>query len=139
MARYPNYDAAVRHFGGYAADAFSTERAARWSDPRGAFLHAMHRHEWGDFHYVVTGKNADGSLMYEGGWQNNRRLGMHDTYRMAENVFEELDAPGEWFHNEKTSTLYFFPMKEVKLKDTLIEVVRLRHLIEVRGAKRVTL
>lgn len=139
MARYPNFDPAVRHFHGYAADAFSRERATRWADPLGAYLHAMHRHEWGDFHYIVTGKNADGTLAYEGGWQNNRRLGMHDAYRMVENVFEELDAPGEWFHDAKTSTLYFFPPSGLDLKTAHIEVVRLRHLIELHGAKNVML
>ena len=42
MARYPNFDPNVRHFNGYAADAISPERAARWQDPRGGFIHAMH-------------------------------------------------------------------------------------------------
>ncbi|MCC7375729.1 MAG: PDZ domain-containing protein [Verrucomicrobiales bacterium] len=133
MARYPNFDPAIAHFNGYAADAFAPARAARWSDPRGGFIHAMHRHEWGDFHYLITGKSADGSVTYEGGWQNNRRLGMHDRYRMVENVFEELDAPGEWFHDPKTSTLYFLPPAGVDPTKALFEGVRLRHLIEVRG------
>ena len=42
MARYPNYDPSRRIFNGYAADAFSPERAARWADPRGGYIHAMH-------------------------------------------------------------------------------------------------
>src|ERR1051325_3714602 len=33
LARYPNFDSSVRIFNGYAKDAFSPERAARWSDP----------------------------------------------------------------------------------------------------------
>jgi len=139
MARYPNFDPRVRHFNGYAADAFSPERAKRWADPTGAYLHAMHLHEWGDFHYRVTGKTPEGTLAYEGGWQNNRRLGMHKTYRMVENVFEELDAPGEWFHDSKSATLYLFPPPGVELATATVEAVRLRHLIELRGAKRVTL
>ena len=28
---------------------------------------------------------------------------------MVENIFEELDAPGEWFHNATANTLYFKP------------------------------
>ncbi|MBB6053604.1 PDZ domain-containing protein [Armatimonas rosea] len=139
MARYPNFDPSVRHFNGYAADAFSKERASRWANPTGAFLHAMHRHEWGDFHYRVTGKNADGTLAYEGGWQNNRRLGMHETFRMVENVFEELDAPGEWFHDEKANLLYFYPPEGLALKTAVVEAVRLRHLVELRGTSRVAL
>jgi hypothetical protein len=133
MARYPNFDPAVAHFSGYAADAFAPARAAHWSDPRGGFIHAMHRHEWGDFHYLITGKASDGSVTYEGGWQNNRRLGMHDRYRMVENIFEELDAPGEWFHDPKTSTLYFLPPGGIDAAKAVFEGVRLRHLVEVRG------
>ncbi len=72
LARYPDFDPRVRHFSGYAADAFSPERARRWADPTGAYLHAMHRHDWGDFPYRVTGKAPDGTLRFEGGWQNNR-------------------------------------------------------------------
>ena len=36
-------------------------------------------------------------------------MGMHDSIRFVENIFEELDAPGEWFLDAKTGTLYFYP------------------------------
>jgi len=133
MARYPNFDPNVRHFNGFAADAFSPARASRWSDPRGGFIHAMHAPEWGDFHYLITGKNPNNEVSYEGGWQNNRRMGMHKTYRMVENIFEELDAPGEWFHDAKGGVLYFYPPEDLDLNGAIVEAVRLRHLIEFRG------
>jgi hypothetical protein len=133
MARRPNFDPNVRHFNGFSPDAFRAERAARWVDPRGGFIHAMHVHEWGDFHYRITGKDAQGNVTYEGGWQNNRRMGMHPKYRMVENIFEELDAPGEWFHDAKTGTLYFYPPPGTDLATATVEVVRLRHLVEFRG------
>ncbi|MFT5129192.1 MAG: hypothetical protein ACI8W8_002814 [Rhodothermales bacterium] len=37
----------------------------------------MHRSMWGDFHYRITGKDEQGELILEGGWQNNRQMGMH--------------------------------------------------------------
>jgi hypothetical protein len=135
LARYPNYDPNSEYFDGWAADAFSKERAARWADPTGGYIHAMHRALWGDFHYVITGKNAEGEVTYEGGWQNNRRMGMHDKYRFVENIFEELDSPGEWFLNEKTSTLYFYPPANTDLHAAVFEAVRLPHLIEFRGSE----
>ncbi|MCU0915310.1 MAG: PDZ domain-containing protein [Planctomycetes bacterium] len=134
MARYPNFDPNVRHFNGFSADAFGPERAERWADPRGGFIHVMHVHEWGDFHYRIIGKDAQNRVTYEGGWQNNRRMGMHARYRMVENIFEELDAPGEWFHDTKTGTLYFYPPPGTDLATATIEVVRLRHLVEFRGS-----
>ena len=135
MARYPNFDPRIRILNGYAKDAFGPERAARWVDPSGGFIHAMHLHEWGDFHYVITGKDASGLPTYEGGWQNNRRLGMHKEYRFVENIFEELDAPGEWFLDEKTRALYFYPPAGLDLAKATVESVRLRHLVEFRGTE----
>jgi hypothetical protein len=133
MARYPNWDPGVRHYQGFAADAISPERVAGWSSPAGGYLHAMHRHEWGGYHYRILGKDERGGLRMEGGWQNNRRLGMHDRYRMVENIFEELDAPGEWYHQAESGWLYVYPPEGVDLARAVIEVVRLRHLVELRG------
>ena len=133
LARYPNFDPNVRIFNGYAKDAISPERAARWSDPKGGFIHVMHEAMWGGMHYVITGRDAQGNLTYEGGWQNNRPSGMHNEYRFVENIFEELDAPGEWFLDAKTSTLYFFPPKGLDLAKATVEAVRLKHLMEFRG------
>lgn len=135
MARYPNYDATkpTAAYQGFSADAFSKQRAANWSDPAGGFIHAMHRSRWGGYHYRITGKDESGDVTYEGGWQNNRQMGMHEDFRMVENVFEELDAPGEWFHDAESHTLYYIPEEEVDLPSAVVEVVRLGHLIEFRG------
>jgi hypothetical protein len=54
---------------------------------------------------------------------------------MVENIFEELDAPGEWFHDHKTSTLYFLPEQGTDLAKAKVEVVRLRHLVEFAGTQ----
>jgi hypothetical protein len=135
MARYPNFDPNAAQFNGTASDAFSASRAARWSDPNGGFMHAMHSALWGDMHYLITGKNAQGNLAYVGGWQNNRQSQPHRQFRFVENIFEELDAPGEWFLNTKNSTLYFYPPDDVNLDTAIIEIVRLRHLVEFRGTQ----
>ena len=137
MARYPNYDQAknTEPYQGFAADAFSKERAANWADPTGGYIHAMHRSRWGGYHYRITGKTSQGEIAYEGGWQNNRKSGMHKEFRMVENIFEELDAEGEWHHNAKTNTLYYKPTSGVDLNAAKVEVVRLRHLVEFQGTE----
>ena len=138
MARYPNYDASKKTaaYQGFAADAFSKERAANWADPTGGYIHAMHRARWGGYHYQITGKDDQGNVTYEGGWQNNRQMGMHKQFRMVENIFEELDATGEWFHDAKNNTLYYIPPADIDLASAKVEVVRLRHLIEFRGSEK---
>ena len=137
MARYPNYDGSKKSaaYQGFAADAFSKERAKRWANPTGGFIHAMHRSRWGGYHYLITGKDEKGEVTYEGGWQNNRQMGMHKDFRMVENIFEELDAPGEWFHDAGNNTLYYMPPADVDLENATVEVVRLRHLIEFKGSE----
>lgn len=138
MARYPDYDpnATTKAWQGFSADAFSPARAARWKDPEGGFIHAMHKSRWGGYHYRITGKKADGSVSYEGGWQNNRPSGMHKNFRMVENIFEELDVAGEWFHDADTRMLYYFPAEGIDLATDEVVVVRLEHLIELNGSEK---
>ena len=137
MARFPNYNAELKDspYQGYAADAFSKERAAGWADPKGGYIHAMHRGGWGGYHYEITGKDASGEVTFEGGWQNNRKSTMHVDHRMVENIFEELDAEKEWFHDQKTNTLYYKPFDGLSIKDAKVEVVRLRHIVEFNGSE----
>ncbi|MEO8426000.1 MAG: PDZ domain-containing protein [Verrucomicrobiota bacterium] len=136
LARYPNFDPAVKYFDGFAADAISPERAARWADPAGGYFHAMHPALWGDFTWRITGKDAQGLITKEGGWQNNRGGAVHQEIRFVENIFEELDSPGEWFLNAKTHTLYFHPPDGLDLAKTTVEATRLRSLVEFRGSEQ---
>ena len=133
LARYPNFDSTAKYFDGFAKDAISNERAATWSDPSGGFFHAMHPALWGDFTWVITGKDAAGKITMEGGWQNNRGGAMHNEIRFVENIFEELDSPGEWFLNQKTHILYFYPPQGMELKTATVEATRLRSLVEFQG------
>ncbi|MCH6257540.1 right-handed parallel beta-helix repeat-containing protein [Puniceicoccaceae bacterium K14] len=137
MARYPNYDPKKKTaaYQGFSSDAFAKDRAKNWKNPINGYIHAMHKSRWGGYHYRITGKDSNGEITYEGGWQNNRQMGMHKDFRMVENIFEELDAPGEWFHNSSENTLYYFPGEKTDLKTATIEVVRLRHLIEFDGSE----
>ena len=135
MARYPNYDPTARQFNGSAADAISPERVARWREnAAGGYIHAMHTALWGDMHWRILSRKPDNTLEMEGGWQNNRPSPMHPDFRFVENIREELNAPGEWFHDTQTSVLYFYPPTGMDLKSATVEVVRLRHLIEWNGS-----
>ena len=133
LARYPNFNPNAQYFDGFAPDAISPQRAARWADPAGGYYHAMHPALWGDFTWRITGKETNGEVKLEGGWQNNRGAAAHRQIRFVENIFEELDAPGEWFLNSKTHTLYFYPPADVDLKKAVVEATRLRTLVEFRG------
>lgn len=142
MARYPNAVSGKNIFDtwnlGEKADTtlnpLSPSRIARWKNPEGAYLHAMHEALWGDMHWLVTGKNTNGTLAMEGGWQNNRPARMHPIYRMVENIFEELDAPGEWFFDKINHVIYLNPCQEDNLKTAIIEIVDLPNLVNFEGS-----
>ena len=134
LARYPNFDPTAQYFDGFDADAISPERAVHWSDPTGGYFHAMHPALWGDFTWRLS-RSPQGELLQEGGWQNNRGGAVHKKIRFVENIFEELDAPGEWFLNAKTHTLYFYPPPGLDLPTATVEATRLRTLVEFRGTQ----
>ncbi|WP_164122967.1 PDZ domain-containing protein [Sphingobacterium sp. xlx-130] len=132
-ARYPNFDAQVAPFNGYAADAISPERTSAWKDPKGAIVHALHAGRWGGFHYRVLSKDPKGNLIFEGGTQNNRPSKMHDTYRYVENVFEELDTVLEWYLDEQTATLYYLPDSGTDPNQQTFEAPLLENIITLLG------
>jgi len=136
LARYPNDNPELRStpYRGAAADAFAPARAARWKDPTGGFIHVMHAAHWGGYHYRITGKDAAGNVTFEGGWQNNRGGPMHPRDRMVEGILEELDAPGEWFHDAKANRLYYLPPAGTDLARADVVGVRLASLVAIRGS-----
>jgi len=134
LARYPNYSEGGGHWQGFASDAIAPERIKTWSQPKGAIFHAMHGGEWGGFHYLINGVNEKGEPILAKGHQNNRPIrGIHDTYRMIENVFEELDSPKEWFFDKTKNKLYFWKPENIDLATATVEVVHLKHLINIQG------
>ncbi len=136
MARYPNYDSNAHYYGGTADDVLSPERIAHWKSPAGGYVHALHPAEWGDVHYVIKGKKANGELILEGGWQNNRPMGMNKKYRFVENIFEELDTVNEWYYNKETKTLYYYPPKNIDLATAKFETPQIVDLFEFNGAEK---
>ncbi len=144
MARFPNavegknvfdtWDLSHSMKSDSARDPLNPKRIANWKNPAGGYVHAMHTALWGDMHWLITGKKSNGELMEEGGWQNNRPSPKHPGYRMVENIFEELDAPGEWFYNASEEKLYYIPMDGMDINKAKVEIVRLKHLIEFNGS-----
>ncbi|QZT37567.1 PDZ domain-containing protein [Halosquirtibacter xylanolyticus] len=147
MARYPNFiESSVGQvngkkrtepFNGGASDAWSIQKSEEWKDPTGAYMHAMHRALWGDIHYEVIGTKSNGELEFIGGWQNNRVnsiSAVHKSYRMIENIYEELDAPGEWYYDKKNSMIYLYPFHDIDLYKANIEaVLQTQELIRIVG------
>jgi len=133
MARYPNYDSTAHYLDGTARDVLSKERIAGWKSPEGGYIHALHPSQWGDVHYKIKGKDNKGGVILEGGWQNNRPMGMSEKYRYAENIFEELDTANEWYYDKAAKILYYYPPKGLDIKKARIETPQIENLFVFNG------
>ncbi|MEJ0104018.1 MAG: hypothetical protein WDO19_16270 [Bacteroidota bacterium] len=69
----------------------------------------------------------------EGGWQNNRPAPMHKEYRFVENIFEELDAPGEWYYDARSKIVYLYPPKGADMNKAKIDIGQSEELIIIKG------
>lgn len=133
LARYPDFTAATGTAGflqGWAANALNAILNSANPTQGPAYIRALHANMWGGEDYIVTG-NTTSSYQWVG--DNNRGSSMHSTYRMIENLFEELYTAGEWYYNKTTGNLYFWPPSGTNMTTALIELASVEELIKVVG------
>jgi len=155
-ARYPKYDsenplvsgsgwvqAVARE--GLSDDEFRfdplTFARRQWAKPSEGVVHAIADHEWGSVHFRIRDVDWENHRIKlgEGGGQTNEiyqgpgRIGNRSRF-FIDNVFEELDSPGEWYLDRKNGTLYYLPPAGVDMDQAIVEVPVLRHLIEFKGS-----
>ena len=137
MARFPNYDANDGWaFGGTSPEAIHPDRTQTWADPTTGFVHALHAAKWGSHHFRIEKLLRSGRPRLIGGWQENRpQNGTHKEYVMVENIFEELDAPGEWFLDRGSKTLYVYPPMGVNLDESHLVVSGFKSLLLLKGSQ----
>ena len=112
----------------------------KWSNPQTAIVHTFHSKNWGNMMYRIKDIDWDERriLFGEGGLQCQRRIGPGVARGDAspyyiENIFEELNAPGEWFIDSEKNLLYFYPPEGVDITDALIEVATIKEIIQFKG------
>jgi hypothetical protein len=131
MARYPNYNES-QMLQGYAADALTKAGAAANPAEGPGYIRALHGSMWGGNSYIITGKSGSSvSTAWVG--DNNRGSGMHATYRMVENIYELLDAAGEWYYKKSTGDLFFWPPAGTDLNAATVELSSLTELLRFVG------
>jgi hypothetical protein len=135
MARFPNYDPDAHVFDGVTSFGELCRRAKDYQKPQTGFMHAIHANRWGSMHYRIAGFERDkGTLQLEGGWQQNRASGFRKYQAMVENIFEELDAPGEWYLDRDQAVLYFYPQPGVDMQTATVETAGLEELFLFEGS-----
>jgi hypothetical protein len=125
----------------------------KWAKPREAVVHLFPHCYWGNLQWEVKDIDWDAHCIKLGwgGFQINELvwgkcssgIGLTQLYEGAfrsrffvENVFEELDAPGEWYLDKEAGMLYYLPAEGVDLKAATIEVPVLDHAVEFKGSQR---
>ncbi len=152
-ARYPDYDpdnpqvqgrGYINTPGGRGEQfAYDPETFTRneWSKPHEAIVHIFPGTYWYNLQFHLKGIDREGNLVLlgEGGWQK-RNLNAPSSFNESsrffiENVFEELNAPNEWYLDKQASILYYKPPRGMNLSGAEVEVGLLKRLIEFKGSR----
>ncbi len=133
LARYPNFDS-TKILDGFASDCLDSPRVSLWANPAEGpgYIRTLHDQQWGGNSFIITGKSG---TTVDSKWvgDNNRGSGKHATYRMVENIFEELDAPGEWYYRKTTGELFFYPPSGTDLTTATVELASQDELLRFVG------
>ncbi|MDP1587980.1 MAG: right-handed parallel beta-helix repeat-containing protein [Prosthecobacter sp.] len=154
LARYPNFEPTSPLYGGWAFVAafppagapeghnwkrtlyVKPEDVRKWAHPEDVELDIFAQYGWWNFIEPVASLDPATRLLtlkkdcsYD--------LHPHNRYHF-QNALEELDAPGEWFYDKHTGTLYFWPTKPIA--ECAVRLPTLDGFFKVKtGAKKITI
>lgn len=154
LARYPNFDAKDPLYGGWAFVAEFPATGApeghdwkrtlyvkpadvrQWAYPEDVEIDIFAQYGWWNFVEPVQSLDADKRLLT---LKKNCSYDLHPHNRYHfQNALEELDAPGEWFYDKRTSLLYFWPEKDIAQCEVRVPVAD--GFLKVKaGAKNITI
>ncbi|WP_405702934.1 right-handed parallel beta-helix repeat-containing protein [Streptomyces sp. NBC_01383] len=133
LARYPNFDPDTAVLNGSTTMAILNSRSVQWKNPSTGDIRGLHSSHWGGNDYTITGRDGSGlTLKWVG--DNNRGGDVDTAHVVAEGVFEELDAPGEWFYDKDAGKLYVIPSAGTDLSKSTVDTAELDELVRVEGA-----
>jgi Right handed beta helix region len=121
----------------------------KWANPEKAEIHIFQAKYWGNLQWKIQGIDfstssiwfGDGGQQIGAKWSHNPGLVNEESRFFIDNVFEELDAPGEWFLDNKPGNkkekgvLYYYPEPGTDLRSALVEAPILDHAIEFAGSQ----
>jgi hypothetical protein len=104
-----------------------------WQNPKTGVIHAFHGFHWGNWQFKIDDRDEANNVITwsYGGFQEARGHSIGQEW-FIDNIFEELDAPGEWFYDEMEQKLYFFPNGTDDLPSSGSGTV-LQRLLNIRG------
>lgn len=156
LARYPNFDPANPYGGGWAyADGkpipmyqnipdeprnrfqYKVQDARNWSRPLEGEVFVFPRYNWWNNIVRIQSIDRENRIMTLAG-DASYPIRPTDRYYFR-NLFEELDAPGEWYLDKETWTLYLWPPEGVDPAGMTVYAPTLRTILELGpGTSHVT-
>ena len=121
----------------------ATFTAKRWARPEEAVIHIFQGWEWGNMQWRLKAVDYDGQALWfgEGGFQMGAKY-FEDPAKIekesrffVENVFEELDAPGEWYLDVRAGILYYKPAPGTDMARALVQAPVLEQLVRFEGSQ----
>ncbi len=115
----------------------------RWARPEEAVIHIYQGWEWGNMQWRLKAIDYGSRAIWfgEGGFQMGAKW-FEDPAKIekasrffVENVFEELDAPGEWYLDVKAGILYYMPEQGVDIAAARVEAPLLQQLVRFVGTQ----
>ncbi|MBE0699318.1 MAG: right-handed parallel beta-helix repeat-containing protein, partial [Anaerolineaceae bacterium] len=117
---------------------------ARWHNPSEAVIHIYQSYYWGNLQWQIKDIEWDNQRIWfgDGGQQMGAKWSIdpcnvneHSMYYI-ENVFEEIDAPGEWYLDKTEGFLYYFPDENVDLASAIVEIPILDQIVQFKGTQQ---
>jgi len=116
----------------------------QWSKPEEAVIHIFQSDYWGNLQWRIKALDSDNHVLWfgEGGqqmgakWYDLPAEVDEGSQFYVENVFEELDAPGEWYLEARAGMLYYLPPEGVDLSTAVVEVPVLQQAVRFLGTER---
>ena len=115
----------------------------RWENPETAEVNIFQAAYWGNLQWKIRNIDfatrtiwfGDGGQQIGAKWSNHPGVLNQNSRFFVDNVFEELDAPGEWFLNLEKHLLFYYPEPGTHLETARVEVPALEHAIHFAGTQ----
>jgi hypothetical protein len=114
-----------------------------WARPEEAVIHIYQSGYWGNLQWRLKAVDREAGAIWfgDGGQQMGakwfeRPCDVNERSRFfIENVLEELDAPGEWYLDEREEVLYYLPPEDVDVETATVEVPVLQQAVRFLGTQ----
>jgi len=156
LARYPDFDMENPYGGGWAyVDGeevpmyasipgetkhtlqYKTQDTRDWSRSQEGEIFIFPRYNWWNNIVRIKSIDREGRIITLAG-DCSYVIRPGDRY-YVQNLLEELDAPGEWYLDKETWTLYFWPPEDTDSAEMTVYAPTLRTILELgAGAENVT-